>query len=74
MAARTDGPVAGVSVGVSVERFPSRIRSLPEVLECCYLTGEIDYLLKVVVATHRILKNDVSTHVARVHTARVHTV
>ena len=36
----------------SVERFPSRIRSLPEVLECYYLTGEIDYLLKVVVANH----------------------
>ena len=36
----------------SVERFPGRIRKLPEVLECYYLTGEIDYLLKVVVATH----------------------
>jgi Lrp/AsnC family leucine-responsive transcriptional regulator len=36
----------------SVERFPGRIRNLPEVLECYYLTGEIDYLLKVVVATH----------------------
>jgi len=36
----------------SVERFPARIRKLPEVLECYYLTGEIDYLLKVVVATH----------------------
>ncbi len=36
----------------SVERFPGRIRNLPEVLECYYLTGEIDYLLKVVVANH----------------------
>jgi DNA-binding Lrp family transcriptional regulator len=36
----------------SVERFPARVRSFPEVLECYYLTGEIDYLLKVVVATH----------------------
>ena len=36
----------------SVERFPGRIRKLPEVLECYYLTGEVDYLLKVVVATH----------------------
>jgi DNA-binding Lrp family transcriptional regulator len=40
----------------SVERFPGRIRSLPEVLECYYLTGEIDYLLKVVVATHEDLE------------------
>ena len=36
----------------SVERFPGRIRDLPEVLECHYLTGEMDYLLKVVVANH----------------------
>lgn len=36
----------------SVERFPDRIRNLPEVLECYYLTGEVDYLLKVVVANH----------------------
>jgi DNA-binding Lrp family transcriptional regulator len=36
----------------SVKRFPERIRALPEVLECHYLTGEVDYLLKVVVANH----------------------
>ena len=36
----------------SVKRFPERIESFPEVLECHYLTGEVDYLLKVVVANH----------------------
>lgn len=36
----------------SVKQFPRRIRGLPEVLECHYLTGEVDYLLKVVVANH----------------------
>lgn len=36
----------------SVKRFPERIRALPEVLECHYLTGEVDYLLKVVVANN----------------------
>ena len=36
----------------SVERFPARMRAFPEVLECYFLTGEIDYLLKVVVSTH----------------------
>ena len=36
----------------SVKRFPDRVQRLPEVLECHYLTGEIDYLLKVVVANH----------------------
>ena len=40
----------------SVERFPARMRSFPEVLECHFLTGEIDYLLKVVVATHEHLE------------------
>jgi DNA-binding Lrp family transcriptional regulator len=40
----------------SVEQFPDRIRSLPEVLECHYLTGEVDYLLKVVVANHQDLE------------------
>jgi DNA-binding Lrp family transcriptional regulator len=29
---------------------------MPEVLECHYLTGEVDYLLKVVVATHQDLE------------------
>jgi Lrp/AsnC family transcriptional regulator, leucine-responsive regulatory protein len=36
----------------SVKRFPGRVHALPEVLECHYLTGEMDYLLKVVVADH----------------------
>ncbi len=39
-----------------VERFPARVRSMPEVLECHYLTGEVDYLLKVVVASHQELE------------------
>jgi Lrp/AsnC family leucine-responsive transcriptional regulator len=36
----------------SVKRFPDKIRNMPEVLECHFLTGEFDYLLKVVVANH----------------------
>lgn len=36
----------------SVKQFPSRIKGLKELLECHYLTGEVDYLLKVVVANH----------------------
>lgn len=39
-----------------VERFPDRIRSMPELLACHYLTGEVDYLLKVVVASHQELE------------------
>jgi DNA-binding Lrp family transcriptional regulator len=36
----------------SIKRFPDRIKAMREVLECHFLTGEFDYLLKVVVANH----------------------
>lgn len=36
----------------SVKRFPDKVKNMPEVLECHFLTGEFDYLLKVVVANH----------------------
>jgi DNA-binding Lrp family transcriptional regulator len=36
----------------SVKQFPEKIKKMPEVLECHFLTGEFDYLLKVVVANH----------------------
>jgi DNA-binding Lrp family transcriptional regulator len=36
----------------SVKRFPGRVERLPEVLECHFLTGEFDYLLKVVLTNH----------------------
>jgi Lrp/AsnC family transcriptional regulator, leucine-responsive regulatory protein len=36
----------------SVKRFPEKIKGMPEVLECHFLTGEFDYLLKVVVTNH----------------------
>jgi DNA-binding Lrp family transcriptional regulator len=40
----------------SIKRFPDRIKNMPEVLECHFLTGEFDYLLKVVVASHEELE------------------
>ena len=39
-----------------VQRFPDKVRNMPEVLECHFLTGEFDYLLKVVVANHEDLE------------------
>jgi DNA-binding Lrp family transcriptional regulator len=36
----------------SVKRFPSRVERMPEVLECHFLTGEFDYLMKVVLENH----------------------
>ena len=39
--------------GGVVEEFMAAVRELPEVLECHHLTGDADYLLKVVVADTR---------------------
>lgn|SRR5690606_1125233 len=36
--------------GGAVEEFTEAVRAVPEVLECHHLTGQADYLLKVVVA------------------------
>jgi Lrp/AsnC family transcriptional regulator, leucine-responsive regulatory protein len=36
----------------AIRRFPDRIKNMREVLECHFLTGEFDYLLKVVCANH----------------------
>jgi Lrp/AsnC family leucine-responsive transcriptional regulator len=36
----------------SVKRFPVRVKGMREVLECHFLTGEFDYLMKIVVANH----------------------
>ena len=40
----------------TVEGFRDAVKAMPEVLECHYLTGEFDYLLKVVVANHKHLE------------------
>ena len=39
-----------------IERFRTLIREMPEVLECHHLTGEYDYLLKVVLRNRRDLE------------------
>jgi DNA-binding Lrp family transcriptional regulator len=40
----------------SIKAFPDRINDMAEVLECHFLTGEVDYLLKVVVGNHEALQ------------------
>ena len=39
-----------------VECFREKMRSHPEILECHHLTGEFDYLIKVVVENHKHLE------------------
>ena len=39
-----------------IGEFCSRVQDLPEILECHHLTGEFDYLLKIVVINHQDLE------------------
>ena len=41
----------------AVQAFRAAIAEMPEVLECHHLTGEFDYLVKLVVRNHRDLEN-----------------
>lgn len=41
---------------INMGQFCDRIQGLPEVLECHHLTGELEYLLKIVVTDHQHLE------------------
>lgn len=60
-----------------VERFRQMVQAIPQVLECHHVTGEYDYLLKVVVQNRKDLEHFVMevltpiSGVARIHTSIV---
>ena len=60
-----------------VEGIRTAIREMPEVLECYHVTGEFDYLLKVVIKNRKDLERFVIDRltsvpgVARIHTSLV---
>jgi Lrp/AsnC family transcriptional regulator, leucine-responsive regulatory protein len=62
-----------------VQRFRDAIQQIPEVLECHHVTGEFDYLLKVVARNRKDLEYLVMEKltplpgVARIHTSLVFT-
>lgn len=62
-----------------VEDFRAAVREIPEVLECYHVTGEYDYLLKVVIRNRRDLERFAIERltpipgVARIHTSLVLT-
>jgi len=62
-----------------VEAVRTAIRQMPEVLECHHITGEYDYLLKVVIHNRKDLERFVLERltpvqgVARIHTSLVLT-
>lgn len=61
----------------SVEGIRTAIRQMPEVLECYHVTGEYDYLLKVVIRNRKDLERFVVERltpvpgIARIHTSLV---
>jgi Lrp/AsnC family transcriptional regulator, leucine-responsive regulatory protein len=62
-----------------VENFRRLVRDMPEVLECHHITGEYDYLLKVVLRNRKDLERFAVDRltpipgVARIHTSLVFT-
>jgi DNA-binding Lrp family transcriptional regulator len=57
-----------------LEAFESAVRKLPEVMECYLMTGEHDYLLRVVVADLADFERVHNQHLTRLPSvARVHT-
>ncbi len=63
----------------SIDRVRQAIRQMPEVMECYRLTGEFDYLLKVVIRNRKDLEHFIMNRltpisgVARVYTSLVLT-
>ncbi len=56
-----------------VERVRATFTSLPEVLECYHVTGEYDYLLKIVVQNRKDLQRFVARLTPIPGLARIHT-
>lgn len=60
-----------------VQQFRLAVTAMPEVLECCHVTGEFDYLLKVVIRNRQDLERFIVRQltplpgVARIHTSLV---
>lgn len=47
--------------------FCDRVQTLPEILECHHLTGELEYLLKVVVANYQHLEKLLFESITQIH-------
>ena len=84
--ARVDQVKAGLPVNVFVsitldrqdqtdlQTFEQAVRRIPEVMECYLMTGDFDYLLRVVVADTADFERVHSRHLTQLpHVARVHS-
>jgi Lrp/AsnC family leucine-responsive transcriptional regulator len=54
-----------IHAGDSMQAFHERVRALPEVMECQSLTGEADYVLKIVVADLKRFSDFMSGHLMK---------
>lgn len=54
-----------IHAGDSMQAFHERVRALPEVVECQSLTGEADYVLKIVVADLKRFSEFMSEHLMK---------
>ncbi len=54
-----------IHAGDSMQAFHERVRALPEVVECQSLTGEADYVLKIVVADLKRFSDFMSEHLMK---------
>ncbi len=53
-------------VGAALDRFESAIRAMPEVMECYLMTGECDYMLRVVVPDVQALQQFIVDRLSKV--------
>jgi Lrp/AsnC family leucine-responsive transcriptional regulator len=54
-----------IHAGDSMQAFHERVRALPEVMECQSLTGEADYVLKIVVKDLKRFSDFMSEHLMK---------
>jgi Lrp/AsnC family transcriptional regulator, leucine-responsive regulatory protein len=53
-------------VGATLDRFESAVGGMPEVMECYLMTGECDYMLRVVVADVQALQQFIVDRLSKV--------
>ena len=59
---------------IQVEGFREAMRKMPEVLDCYHITGEYDYILKVVLRNRKDLEHFIMNKISSIPgVARIHT-
>ncbi len=56
--------------GTALEEFEQQVSAFPEVLECYTMTGQTDYLLKIIARDMRHYENFMRQHIAQIPNIR----